>query len=89
MKLPGGELSIVEIEKLRDYCLSFDQPRGQHKARVFLSLLGMTVANSQDLRAALMDAAKNEDASLGIADQYGKRYIIDFKLRHGSRTADL
>jgi hypothetical protein len=40
MKLPNGEASIVEIEKLWDYCLNLDHPRGRHKARVFLSVLG-------------------------------------------------
>lgn len=35
MKLPNGEGAIVELAKLRDYCLSQSHPRGRHKARVF------------------------------------------------------
>jgi hypothetical protein len=89
MKLPNGKASIVEIEKLRDYCLNLDHPRGRHKARVFLSVLGMTAAHCEELRAALIEAALNENAILGASDQYGTRYIIDFELRRGGRAANI
>lgn len=89
MKLPNGEASIVEIEKLRDYCLSPDHPRGRHKARLFHSLLGMTAAHAEELRTALIDTARTENALRRASDQYGTRYIIDFKLRRGERTADI
>lgn len=89
MKLPNGEAAIVDIEKLRDYCLSSDHPRGRHKARVFRSLLGMTVVDSDDLRAALLDAALKEEASPGASDRYGTRFIIDFAIRHGERRASI
>jgi hypothetical protein len=87
MKLPNGESAIVEIEKLRDYCLSWEHPRGRHKARIFHSLLGMTAAHAEDLRAALIDAAWMGNATLGAADQYGARYIIDLELKRGERAA--
>ena len=89
MKLPNAEASIVEIEKLRDYCLSPGHPRGRHKARVFQSLLGMTAIHAEQLRAALIDAALKENVTLGASDQYGTRYIIDFELRRGERTANI
>jgi len=89
MKLPNAEAANVEIEKLRDYCLSPDHPRGRNKARVFHSLLGMTAARAEELRAALIDAALKEDATLGASDLYGTRYIIDFELRRGDRTANI
>jgi hypothetical protein len=89
MKLPNGAASIVEIEKLRDYCLSPAHPRGRHKARVFRSLLGMTAAHAEELRAALIDAALKEDATPGDSDRYGTRYIIDFELRRGNRAAEI
>jgi hypothetical protein len=89
MKLPNGQASIIEIEKLRDYCLSPGHPRGRHKARVFQSLLGMTAAHTEELRVALIDAALKEDATPGTSDQYGARYIIDFELKHGGKAADI
>jgi hypothetical protein len=87
MKLPNGQAAIVEIEKLRDYCLSPVHPRGRHKARVFLSALGMTDANAEELRASLAGAAVKVDAEPGISDEYGNRYTIDFELSHGERAA--
>jgi hypothetical protein len=89
MKLPNGEASIVEIEKLRDYCLNPAHPRGRHKARIFQSLLGMTAAHAEELRATLIDAALKENATAGATDQYGTRYIIDFELRREERTANI
>jgi hypothetical protein len=89
MKLPNCEVAIVEIEKLRDYCLSSGHPRGRHKARVFYSLLEITAADAEELRAALIDAAINENATPGASDQYGARYIIDFEMRRVGRTASI
>jgi len=87
MKLPGGESAMVEIEKLRDYCLSREHPRGRHKARIFYSLLGMTAAHAEDLLEALIDAARKGNATPGASDEYGTRYIIDFELKRGGRVA--
>jgi len=89
MKLPNGEAAIVEMEKIRDYCLSLHHSRGRHKARVFLSVLGMTAADSRELRGALTYAALKGDAILGASDQYGTRYIIDFEFTRGERAADI
>jgi hypothetical protein len=89
MKLPNGEAAIIETEKLRDYCLSRSHPRGRHKARVFLSRLGMTAAHAEERRAALTGAALEGEATLGASDLYGTRYIIDFELRRGGRAASI
>ena len=53
MKLPNGDRAIVDIAKLRDYCLNPEHPRGKHKARVFAAALGFTVDDAEKLRAAL------------------------------------
>jgi hypothetical protein len=89
MRLPNGEAVVVEIEKPRDHCLSSKHPRGRHKARVFLSLLGMGAADAEELNAALVEAALNGDAVLGVSDQYGTRFIIDFEIRHGESAANI
>src|SRR5262249_39406349 len=41
-KLPNGERVRIPMEKLTDYCLNPDHPRGRDKARVFAALLGIT-----------------------------------------------
>jgi len=56
MKAPNAERAIVEIEKLRDYFLSENHPRGKRKARVFASALGITVDDAAELRSAMLVA---------------------------------
>jgi hypothetical protein len=87
MKLPGAEAAIVDVRKIRDYCLCKEHPRGKHKAQVFEVALGMTAGHSAELRTSLLKAALREDAALGASDQYGTRYIIDFELERDGKVA--
>jgi hypothetical protein len=87
MKLPNAELAIVDIEKLRDYCLSRSHPRGRHKARVFESALGITDGDAEELRQALLNAAHTQHATDTVQDEYGQRFVLDFSLKRGSREA--
>jgi hypothetical protein len=87
MKLPGGAHAIVEISKLRDYCLDPHHPRGRHKARIFLSALDLGQSDAELLQAALLKAAREEDAVPGEADEYGERYTVDFLITRGDREA--
>ena len=97
MKLPNGAKAVVDIEKLRDYCLSAHHPEGRHKAhhpegrhkaRVFLSALGMSASDADSLRGILLaEAAMNNDVSMVNADKYGCRYSLDVAVTCGSRVA--
>jgi hypothetical protein len=80
MRLPNGKRAIVDIRKLRDYCLNPDSPRGKNKARVFAAALGITAADAQEFRERLLEAARTGQASLGELDMYGQRYTIDFEM---------
>ena len=51
--------AIIELAKIRDYCLSPDHPRGRHKARVFREALGLTVDDAEWLRHKIMDGIHN------------------------------
>jgi len=87
MKLPGGAVAIVEISKLRDYCLDPRHPRGRHKARVFLSAVGLGQGDAEFLRSTLLDAAREGRAMVGESDDFGDRYTIDFRVIRGGREA--
>jgi hypothetical protein len=80
---------VVELSKLRDYCLSDTHPRGRHKARVFRSRLGLTAADSETLRHALLDAARARLNELQPteADEFGQRYILDFPMTTAAGSA--
>src|SRR5262245_66663835 len=81
MKMPNADGAVVEIEKLRDYCLSVEHPRGRHKARVFAAALGMTAEHAEDLRSAPLAAALSDNAIKTDADEYGQRYNVDFPIQ--------
>jgi len=89
MKLPRGENAIVDIEKLRDYCLSTTHPDGRHKARVFRSSLGLTLDDAHDLQALLRIAAAESDVLEGPTHSFGVRYILDFELKRGDKVATI
>jgi len=86
---PRFGIVVVELAKLRDYCLSDTHPRGQHKARVFRSRLGLTGGGAELVRQALVDAARDRQHELKPtdADEYGQRYILDFPMTTAVGTA--
>lgn len=80
--------AVADIEKLRDYCLSAQHPEGRHKARVFLSALGMSASDANSLQEILLVAAAvNNEVSVTGADKYGCRYSFDTVVKCGSRAA--
>ena len=87
MKLPNPDLAVVDIVKLRAYCLSSTHPRGRHKARVFFEALGMSAADAEELRAFLLSAARMREAVAAGEDRYGVRYVIDFPVMRAGRQA--
>lgn len=87
MKIPNVKRAVVDIRKLRDYCLNPQHNRGKHKARLFTSLLGMSANDAEELRNALLEVVKTQDAQLGETDTYGQRYTLDFTLNWRGRQA--
>jgi hypothetical protein len=85
MKLPNGDRAIIDIGKLLDYCLNPKHPRGRNKARVFASV-GIRDVDAEQLRIALLAAACDREAELGVANVYGQRYTIDFDLIRPDRV---
>jgi hypothetical protein len=71
MKLPGARDAVVDINKLRDYCLDPSHPRGRHKARVFASALGILQTDAEWLKEKLLAAVLEQDAVPGETDEYG------------------
>ena len=80
MKLPNAAHALVDVAKLRDYCLNLAHARGRHKARVFASVLGIRREYAEVLRQALLEAAVSSEATLSERDAYGKRYVLDFSM---------
>lgn len=83
--------AIVDIAKLREYCLSEQHMRGRHKARVFRSRLRLRASDAGFLRQMLLEAVLAAGAENLIAtrsDRYGQRFIFDVEIKtnRGSAT---
>ena len=76
MTSPNADQAVVEIRKLRDYCLNPDHHRGRRKARLFKSALGFTADDAPELQHLLLNVAREEEAVFLGADDYGQRYAI-------------
>ncbi|WNN88294.1 DUF6883 domain-containing protein [Gloeocapsopsis dulcis] len=87
MLIPNAENSIVDIRKLRGYCLNPEHDDGKHKARLFLSILGMTAENAEELRQILLEVVRTHEAQLGRQDEFGQRYNLDFIIEWQNRNA--
>lgn len=85
MLIPNAERAVVDIRKLRDYCLNPLHDEGKHKARLFAAV-GITANDAEDLHDILLQAVKTYDAQLGRRDTYGQRYIVDFPLHMAWQT---
>ena len=89
MLIPNRELAVVDIRKLRDYCLNLNHDVGKHKARLFLSILGMKVDDADDLRQILLTVVITHQARLQRQDEFGQRYTLDFAIEWQNKTAIL
>lgn len=87
MKLPNAERAVVDIEKLRDYCLSSSHPRGRHKARVFVMALGIAADDAEELKQTILSAILTEEATPTERDEYGQRFVVDFSMRRQGKEA--
>jgi hypothetical protein len=87
MGLPNGNRAVVDIEKVRDYCLSSQHEDGKHKARVFAAALGLGRADAKWLRERLLEAAASQQAFVASETRFGVLYVLDFSLTTASGSA--
>ncbi|MEH2006475.1 DUF6883 domain-containing protein [Nostoc sp.] len=87
--LPNRENAVVDIRKLRDYCLNPQHDEGKHKARIFSSILGMTTDNAEELRQIILKVVKTHEVCLARHDEFGQRYTLDFTLEWQDRSATI
>jgi len=87
--LPNANSAIVDIKKLEGYCLNTSHPRGKHKAKVFKSVLGLTINDAKLLSTKLKEIVSKVDSVFLSEDDFGKRYFIDFKLDVNKKKASI
>ncbi|AUT04239.1 hypothetical protein CLI64_06240 [Nostoc sp. CENA543] len=84
--LPNAENAVVDIRKLRDYCLNPEHSTGKHKARLFSSIFGMTRDDAEELHHILLEIVTAHEVKLGRDDEFGQRYTLDFTLEWKGRS---
>jgi hypothetical protein len=89
MKLPNGERADVG-NKLETYSLNAMHREGRHKARVFASALGITLANAGVLhRAVRKAAAESGDAEERGDNGFGRVFVLKFPLETEMGVAEI
>jgi hypothetical protein len=89
MLIPNTEAAVVDVEKLRGYCLNPFHSLGRYKAGVFSSALGLSGEDATEMANALLGAARNNNAHVGRLDRFGQRYVIDFELERAEKKATI
>jgi hypothetical protein len=87
MRLPNLDRAHIDIVKLTDYVLNPNHPEGRHKARVFLSALGVDASNSRWLANAILAVVRNSEAVLQAETKWGTIYRVDVEIVRGRRCA--
>ncbi len=76
MRLPNGDRADLGA-KLEEYVLNSKHRDGRHKARVFESALGITLASPDELRQAiLVAAAESDDVRIMGDNGHGVVYVL-------------
>jgi hypothetical protein len=80
MLIPNAKQAIIDLDKLTSYCLNSEHTKGKHKARLFTSILGLRSQDAPELKEILHKVIETKNATLGLKNEYGQRYLIDFEL---------
>jgi hypothetical protein len=80
MKLPNGQSAVVTDETLFDFLLNEQHENQRGHADLFHRLLGITTANADVLRSALLKAAATMEAETGSTSPCGIKYEIRFEM---------
>ena len=89
VKLPNGDHAELGT-KLDDYVLNPRHREGRHKARIFESVLGISLANKRALADKLLSEAANSDNAEHLGNNgHGDIYVLRFTLATESGSASV
>lgn len=86
-KLPGYDHAVVDVGKLRDYCLNPNHPEGRHKARVFRAALGIGQKEAEWLAGQFLQQLATVDFVACESTPFGERYDVDMLISNGEKEA--
>ena len=88
MRLPNAKDAIISPEKLRDYILSLEHPKGVHKARVFRAA-GYDSDRWWVLLYDLKLLAASSDATELNQTRHGRKFEVRGTLQGPARSVDV
>ena len=86
MKLPNGAQADLGT-KLEDYSLNLNHRQGRYKARVFASVLGITLGKVHLLRDAVLAAAISEEVESRGDNGFGQAFVLRFPMTTSQGSA--
>ena len=89
MLLPNLDRATIDPRKLVDYALNPNHPEGRHKARVFLSALGITAADGDWLANSILSSLSRSEAILQETVRWGRIFRVDMEITRGTRCAKI
>lgn len=89
MLLPNADKVLIDLRKIEDYVLNFEHFEGNHKARVFELVLGLTNNDAEYLIQEIKKAILIYDAMKQPESLFGEKYIVDFDLKFKNKVAVL
>ena len=78
--LPNADKAVIPLHKFTEYSLNLEHPTGRHKAHVFQSVLGLTIADAEFLQETIRQIVTTHETQPQTPTPYGERYVIDFTL---------
>src|SRR2546423_9287818 len=78
--LSNYKRAVIPRSKLEDYALNPAHKDGQHKARLFKSILGFEKADWQKLEKIILDELPYYEAVFSREDKWGKFYSVSIPI---------
>jgi hypothetical protein len=78
--LPNHEKAVIPRTKLEEYALNPASTDGQHKARLFKSILGFEKADWQKLEKIILGELPYHEAVFTREDKWGKFYSVSLPI---------
>jgi filamentous hemagglutinin len=79
--LPNYQNAVIPRSKLEDYALNPAHTDGQHKARLFRSILGFERRDWKLLSDAILDELPFHEAIFNREDGWGKYYLVSLPIK--------
>ena len=80
-RLPNFENARIDSMKFYGYSLNPNHVTGGNKARVFERALGYNQSNADQLISQIRRNLPNNNAVIGLRDNYGQRFTVDMQIR--------